>query len=175
MRYDLVLYLAIMTVIGIKKSELDTPCLIIEREALHLMDVEYRNIESREAPLFNTFKPAMTLLSTVISSNQPDHVTLDAGTKALYVSHCKPLRLSHPDLHYDWGGFGDEHGKITVVNNAILPSNGTVIEMIIPHCDPTINLFDQFLSCASWVTWLDSCGSRQFAHARKITSHLQTG
>lgn len=109
-----------------------------------VMDVEYRNIECKDAPLFTTFKPAMTLLSTVISSNHPDHVTVDAGTKALYVSPCKPLILSHPDLHYDWGGFGDEHGKITATNNAILPSNGAVIEMIVPHCDPTINLFDQF-------------------------------
>lgn len=109
-----------------------------------VMDVEYRNIESVQASSFTTFKPAMTLLTTVISSNQKTHVTVDAGTKALYINPLKPLILSPHNLSYDWAGFGDEHGKITATHGAPLPNNGTVLEMIVPHCDPTINLFDHF-------------------------------
>lgn len=26
----------------------------------------------------------------------------------------------------------------------LLPSLGEVIDLVVPHCDPTINLFDQF-------------------------------
>jgi D-serine deaminase-like pyridoxal phosphate-dependent protein len=47
-------------------------------------------------------------------------------------------------LHYDWGGFGDEDGKITADKHCKLPKNGDVLELIVPHCDPTINLYDKF-------------------------------
>ena len=111
-----------------------------------VMDVEYAEIESKNTnPTFTTFKQSMTLLTTVISSNHPDHVTVDAGTKAIYFDPThKPKIISHPGLQYDWGGFGDEHGKITAINHAPLPKNKDVLELIVPHCDPTINLFDQF-------------------------------
>lgn len=111
-----------------------------------VMDVEYAVIGSKENPYhFSTFQHAMTLLTTVISSNQTEHVTVDAGTKSIYVdSTNKPKIISHANLEYDWGSFGDEHGKITTTENGQLPANKEVIEMIVPHCDPTINLFDKF-------------------------------
>ena len=111
-----------------------------------VMDVEYAVIGSQSNQhAFSTFKPAMTLLTTVISSNRHEHVTVDAGTKAVYFdASTKPLIISHKGLQYDWNGFGDEHGKITAIGKAPLPKNGDVIEMIVPHCDPTINLFDKF-------------------------------
>jgi len=111
-----------------------------------VMDVEYGLIGSKkERSSFTTFKPAMTLLTTVISSNRREHVTVDSGTKSIYVdTKTKPRIISHKGLHYDWGGFGDEHGKITADKNCELPKNGTVIELIVPHCDPTINLYDKF-------------------------------
>ncbi|KTC82448.1 DSD1 family PLP-dependent enzyme [Legionella cherrii] len=110
-----------------------------------VMDVQYATIGSKSNERqFNTFKPAMTLLTTVISNNRTEHVTVDAGTKAIYVDQHKPQIISHQGLEYDWGGFGDEHGKVTAVNGAQLPDHGEVLELIVPHCDPTINLFDQF-------------------------------
>ncbi|KTC77088.1 DSD1 family PLP-dependent enzyme [Legionella brunensis] len=111
-----------------------------------VMDVEYAAIGSKEnSQHFQTFKHAMTLLTTVISSNRAEHVTVDAGTKSIYVDKVhKPQIMSHSNLHYDWGEFGDEHGKITCSQEGTLPSNGEVLELIVPHCDPTINLFDKF-------------------------------
>ena len=110
-----------------------------------VMDVQYTAIGSKNnKEQFHTFKPSMTLLTTVISNNRVEHVTVDAGTKSIYVDQHKPKIISHQGLEYDWGGFGDEHGKITAVNGAKLPSYGEVLELIVPHCDPTINLFDQF-------------------------------
>lgn len=111
-----------------------------------VMDVEYSIIGSKtDSASFTTFKPAMTLLTTVISSNRKEHVTVDSGTKSIYFDvHNKPQIISHKGLHYDWGGFGDEHGKITADKNCELPTNGEVIELIVPHCDPTINLYDKF-------------------------------
>lgn len=111
-----------------------------------VMDVEYGLIGSKtNSTSFTTFKPAMTLLTTVISSNRTEHVTVDSGTKSIYFdTKNKPKIISHEGLHYDWGGFGDEHGKITADNHCELPKNGEVLELIVPHCDPTINLYDKF-------------------------------
>ncbi len=111
-----------------------------------VMDMEYRNIASKQNhDAFDLFKPAMTMLVTVISANHPTHVTVDAGTKSIYVDAAtKPRIISHPGLHYDWNGFGDEHGKITADKDVQLPKVGEVLELIVPHCDPTINLHHQF-------------------------------
>lgn len=110
-----------------------------------VMDVEYGLIGSKTKSSFTTFKPAMTLLTTVISSNRNEHVTVDSGTKSIYYDiKNKPKIISHEGLHYDWGGFGDEHGKITTDKDCELPRNGEVLELIVPHCDPTINLYDKF-------------------------------
>lgn len=106
-----------------------------------VMDQEYINIEYKE----QKFAPAMTMLTTVISANQDTHVTVDAGTKALYKVPTQPSVISHPHLAYDWDCFGDEHGKITALNGSVvLPKLGEVLELIVAHCDPTINLFDHF-------------------------------
>lgn len=118
----------------------------IQPGSYSVMDVEYLTIGSKSnEQAFTTFRPAMTLLTTVISSNRNEHVTVDAGTKSLYFDASnKPKIISHVGLEYDWGGFGDEHGKITSIANTKLPENGEVLELIVPHCDPTINLFDKF-------------------------------
>ena len=87
------------------------------------------------------FKPAMTLITTVISANHQSHVTVDAGLKSLYKDPTFPKIINPGGLYYDWDLFGDEHGKVT---GATLPKVGDVIEMIVSHCDPTINLFDRF-------------------------------
>jgi D-serine deaminase-like pyridoxal phosphate-dependent protein len=105
-----------------------------------VMDQEYSNIEYKDGKFAN----AMTMLTTVISANQTEHVTVDAGTKALYKVATKPHIISHSNLIYDWDFFGDEHGKVSSIDSAALPKLGEVLELIVAHCDPTINLFDHF-------------------------------
>jgi len=124
----------------------ETEVTEIQPGSYALMDVEYSKIGSKtNASSFTDFLHAMTMLTTVISDNQKTHVTVDAGTKAIYVDTAhKPQIINHKNLDYDWGGFGDEHGKVTSINKAPLPKNGSVLELIVPHCDPTINLFDKF-------------------------------
>ncbi|WP_392340382.1 DSD1 family PLP-dependent enzyme [Moritella marina] len=106
-----------------------------------VMDKEYFDIEYSVSNSAGHFQPAMTLLTSVISANHSTHVTVDAGTKALYKEATHPQIISHENLNYEWHYFGDEHGK---VSGDSLPSVGAVIEMIVPHCDPTINLHDKF-------------------------------
>lgn len=108
-----------------------------------VMDAEYYAIGCAEnSAHYSTYQPAMTLLSSIISTNHASQVTCDAGWKALYQVPTKPFILQPKGLLYDW--FGDEHGKITAVDQAALPTLGEKIEMMVAHCDPTINMFDAF-------------------------------
>lgn len=107
------------------------------------MDVEYMSIGSAKNPhQFDFFRPALRLLTSVISVNQEEFITVDAGLKSLYKHGGIPEVLGKSGLTYSW--FGDEYGKITAAGNGMLPSTGDVLEMAVSHCDPTINLFDEF-------------------------------
>jgi len=109
------------------------------------MDAEYLAIEAAADPAAaSPFGPALRLLTTVVSANQPGFVTVDAGLKTLYRHGGVPQVFgSNPaGLTYDW--FGDEYGKIACSAGGRLPAVGTVLELVTSHCDPTINLFDRF-------------------------------
>jgi D-serine deaminase-like pyridoxal phosphate-dependent protein len=109
-----------------------------------LMDAEYLAIESARHPeLADFFPAALTLLTTVISTSHPTHVTVDAGLKALYRDggHPRVITAAHRALRYDW--FGDEYGMLSVQDKtAALPRLGEVVELVVSHCDPTVNQFD---------------------------------
>jgi len=108
-----------------------------------MMDAEYLTIGSSQDPSrFNKFPPALTLLTTVISVNRPDFVTVDAGLKALYHHGGTPyvLNTTGSGFQYEW--FGDEQGRIVIPNSSTKLSLGEVLELVVSHCDPTVNLFD---------------------------------
>jgi D-serine deaminase-like pyridoxal phosphate-dependent protein len=108
-----------------------------------MMDAEYLAIGSSLDPSrFASFPPALTLLTTVVSNNHEGFVTVDAGLKALYHHGATPavLHPSDPGLQYDWRG--DEHGKIAFPEAFKKPAIGQVFELVVSHCDPTVNLFD---------------------------------
>jgi D-serine deaminase-like pyridoxal phosphate-dependent protein len=109
------------------------------------MDAEYLKIESKEnRSRFSSFDPALRLLTTVISANHDNFVTVDAGLKSLYKDGGKPqiIMPEKSGWQYDW--FGDEYGLITCSDNSKLPIIGNVLELVTSHCDPTINLFDRY-------------------------------
>jgi D-serine deaminase-like pyridoxal phosphate-dependent protein len=109
-----------------------------------VMDAEYLNIGVKDDPTrFVDFQPALTLLTTVVSVNHPELVTVDAGLKSLYRHGGIPFVISpgFTDLRYEW--FGDEYGKLSREGSGNLPQLGTVLELVTSHCDPTINQFDR--------------------------------
>jgi D-serine deaminase-like pyridoxal phosphate-dependent protein len=110
-----------------------------------LMDAEYLAIESTDGSGAPDYHPALTMLATVVSGPHGRQVTVDAGLKALYRDGGRP-RVMNPEyakLQYDW--FGDEYGKLAAPDRvALLPENGTVLELVVSHCDPTVNLFDGY-------------------------------
>lgn len=110
-----------------------------------LMDAEYLAIESADGSDAPDFRPALTLLTTVVSGPHGRQVTVDAGLKALYRDGGRPrvLNPEYSSLQYDW--FGDEYGKLSAPDRvAVLPAIGSVIEVVVSHCDPTVNLFDAY-------------------------------
>ena len=108
-----------------------------------MMDAEYSGIGSSEnRSRFEKFPPALTLLTSVINTNHRDHVTVDAGLKALYHDGATPFVLNpaSPDLRYEWRG--DEHGQMNFPEGSVRFELGDVLELVVSHCDPTVNLFD---------------------------------
>jgi D-serine deaminase-like pyridoxal phosphate-dependent protein len=108
-----------------------------------MMDAEYLGIGSSDNPTrFEKFPPALTLLTSVINTNHADHVTVDAGLKALYHDGATPFVLNpaSPELRYEWRG--DEHGQIVFPPGSRRFKLGDVLELVVSHCDPTVNLFD---------------------------------
>ncbi len=109
-----------------------------------VMDAEYLQIGGSANPeRFDLFKPALSLQTSVISVNQPDFVTVDAGLKALYYTpHAPPIVLNQAGSGWKYEWFGDEHGRIYFPELCMKPALGGRIELSASHCDPTINLFD---------------------------------
>ncbi|MBO4304458.1 MAG: DSD1 family PLP-dependent enzyme [Lentisphaeria bacterium] len=107
-----------------------------------LMDSEYLAVEHGGPAFF----PALTLLSGVISRHRKGEATIDAGTKEIYVTPGAPPKVIRrgkicEEYRYSWD-FGDEHGHLFFPENVVLRS-GDTLEMIVSHCDPTVNLFDR--------------------------------
>jgi len=106
------------------------------------MDVDYRRIGGKENPqLYDDFLPALNCLTTVVSAAHKGRVTVDAGVKALSSdAGCPPELVGRAGLSYKW--FGDEFGLIEAEGDADLPKLGDRLRLIVPHCDPTVNMYD---------------------------------
>jgi 3-hydroxy-D-aspartate aldolase len=107
------------------------------------MDVDYRRIGGRDQQsVYSDFRPSLTVLTTVVSATHADRVTVDAGTKALDTTvSSRAEAQGHQGLTYRPGG--DEFGILTADKGAKLPRLADRLEFIVPHCDPTTNLYDR--------------------------------
>jgi D-serine deaminase-like pyridoxal phosphate-dependent protein len=104
-----------------------------------LMDIAYRRLGL-------DFRPALTVLTTVVSANHAAFVTVDGGFKAFSTDRgYGPEAVDLPGSAYRWGG--DEFGYVDVDGCARKPQLGDRIEFIPPHCDPTVNLYDRIHAC----------------------------
>jgi D-serine deaminase-like pyridoxal phosphate-dependent protein len=105
------------------------------------MDVDYRRIGGKgNDAAYTDFRPSLTVLATVVSVTHSDRVTIDAGTKAIDTT------TAHRAEAKGWEGLvynkgGDEFGILTAPEGGKLPELGQRLEFIVPHCDPTTNLY----------------------------------
>lgn len=111
-----------------------------------VMDVEYQDLGSAADPgRFTEFPPALTITSTVISTNVPGKATIDAGLKAIYQDGPPPRVITAGFEHLRFTYGGDEHGYLHADPGQPLPAWGQRIQLLTGHCDPTINLHNCFI------------------------------
>jgi 3-hydroxy-D-aspartate aldolase len=110
------------------------------------MDVEYIHAltDGRNAPPFETSLFVQTAVVSVASAKVPGrYVTTDAGLKCFATEGPKPEVMAGgpPGAAYDYAG--DEHGRLFFTPGGHpVPVLGERIELVTPHCDPTVNLHD---------------------------------
>ncbi len=103
------------------------------------MDVEYMAIGSKTGEaVYTDFRSSLTVLTTVVSATHSTHVTVDAGGKAFAAS---PVPEAKEWKGLSYRRFGDEFGAVSAAPDAELPRLGDRLEFIVPHCDPTVNLY----------------------------------
>jgi D-serine deaminase-like pyridoxal phosphate-dependent protein len=107
------------------------------------MDIDYRRIGGKTGgAVYTDFHPSLTVLTTVVSATHPDRVSVDAGTKAFATDTAfKPEAKGRQGLVYSRGG--DEFGILSAEGGGKLPGLGDRLEFLVPHCDPTVNLYDR--------------------------------
>jgi D-serine deaminase-like pyridoxal phosphate-dependent protein len=106
------------------------------------MDVDYGRIGGRDGPLYRDFRNSLSVLTTVVSTPADEVAVVDGGYKAFSTDKpFTPEARYMPSLIFSWAG--DEHGIIKMAGLPLSVKVGDRIEFIIPHCDPSVNLYDR--------------------------------
>lgn len=106
-------------------------------------DVEYRAVELT-ADGASPFEPALFVRVSVIGRNWPGRVTCDGGNKHFSAIGTRPALMRPPVAGATYRPDSDEHGLIELPEGAAQPALGETFDLVVPHCDPTVNLFDAY-------------------------------
>lgn len=106
------------------------------------MDIDYARIGGHDGPVYQDFAYSLRVRTTVVSKPSKTEVVVDGGLKAF--STDKPFRPEAQGIEgvaFAWGG--DEHGKLDLSKASKSLEVGDAVEFVVPHCDPTVNLYDR--------------------------------
>jgi len=103
------------------------------------MDREYRDALRGDPD--GDFEQALVVTATVISTNHPQWVTVDAGLKAFATDGPAPMAASAKFMDCAYRFFGDEHGRLMRPNTQAV-ARGERIDFVPPHIDPTLDRYD---------------------------------
>ena len=106
------------------------------------MDGQYRECGDHDGEVFDHFEPSLFVMLTAISQPVPNMITLDGGIKAFATDARAPEFRNAKGIKYHFGG--DEHGMCAITDENAKFSLGDKFELMVPHCDPTVNLYDYF-------------------------------
>ncbi len=105
------------------------------------MDRQYVEIGGeKNEKVFDDFEVSLTVMATVINNRLPGRLTTDSGSKAFTLNKPTPLVIGEPGFNYNAGS--DEFGAITYEKSNKSYKVGDKLEIITPHCDPIVNLYD---------------------------------
>jgi D-serine deaminase-like pyridoxal phosphate-dependent protein len=110
------------------------------------MDIDYNRIGGKDGNAFyGDFQNSLTVIATAYSKPSDDFVVLDAGLKAFSTDKpFTPEARAIAGAKYSWAG--DEHGKLDLREAAKKVNLGDRVELVIPHCDPSVNLYDKLIA-----------------------------
>ena len=81
---------------------------------------------------------------SVIGGNWPGRVTCDGGNKHFSAKGTLPAFVREPVPGAVYRPDSDEHGIVELPVGADPPPLGASFELVVPHCDPTVNLYDHY-------------------------------
>ena len=122
----------------------DTPGLTdVQVGSYVFMDAQYLAIGGKDNPeVYTDFETALTVLTTVLNAQYEGRVTTDAGAKANTINRPWPIVAGETGMSYTSGS--DEFGTLRYEDNASRTYKvGDKLELIVSHCDPVVNLYDQ--------------------------------
>ncbi len=91
-----------------------------------------------------TFEQALQIDARVVSANTAGMVTVDAGLKAMATEKGPPMILSGAVAGATTRFMGDEHLAVIAPAGQTAPGLGEQVILTPPHCDPTVNLYDDY-------------------------------
>jgi 3-hydroxy-D-aspartate aldolase len=107
------------------------------------MDKQYNDVWVKPGDRV-PFETSLYVQTTVISANRAGLATTDAGFKSFATDAGPPMLASGAPAGAAYFFFGDEQGGITYPRDGALLKPGDVVRCIVPHCDPTVNLYDVY-------------------------------
>jgi D-serine deaminase-like pyridoxal phosphate-dependent protein len=107
------------------------------------MDKQYNDVWEKPGDRV-PFEVSLFVQTTVISANRPGLATTDAGFKSFATDAGPPLLSAGAPAGAAYFFFGDEQGGITYPRDGAMLTPGDIVTCIVPHCDPTVNLYDVY-------------------------------
>jgi len=93
----------------------------------------------------NPYSPSLFVAAAVVTANRQDRIIVNAGYKALATDSGRPVPMRGVAQGATYRFMGDEHGAVEFQNDVPVPELGAVIELLTPHCDPTVNLYARYV------------------------------
>lgn len=90
------------------------------------------------------FETALAVDARVVSANHDGLVTIDAGYKSLSTDGGVAVVRHGPAEGAGFAFMGDEHAALSQPGIGEKLRPGDVVSLIVPHCDPTVNLYDYY-------------------------------
>ena len=115
------------------------------------MDAQYIDIGGADDPdVYSDFRPALTILTTVLNAQYEGRATTDAGAKACTINRPWSRVKGETGMTYTSGS--DEFGTIRYGDDASRTyAVGDKLELIVSHCDPVVNLYDQMYAARNGI------------------------
>jgi D-serine deaminase-like pyridoxal phosphate-dependent protein len=106
------------------------------------MDAQYAEVWEADAERI-PFATSLFVQTMVISANHPGIATTDAGLKAFATDAGPPRILAGASEGARYVLGSDEQGRVEFAAGGGLEV-GAVLTCAVPHCDPTVNLYDHY-------------------------------